>query len=185
MPDAPLVAVHAATRLHRNIEDDGFLEDSLESIERLYRDWKHFAIRKNVVEVATGLMVANALTEVSKSIMTDFMTPLIQWIWGGANLGESFIVLKGGMTNETSYATVEAAQADGALTLNYGRLIDSILNFVFLTFCTFLMYRTFKWLSKLVSKEMSQMARAAGEAATNADRALERGNVVHEVSGRL
>ena len=183
MPDAPLVAVHAATRIRRNIEDDGFLEDSLENIERLYRDWKHFAIRKNVVEVATGLMVANALTEVSKSIMTDFMTPLIQWIWGGANLGESFVVLKGGMMNKT-YATIEAAQADGALTLNYGRLVDSILNFFFLTFCTFLMYRTFKWLSKTVSREMSQMARAAAEAASNADRALERGGV-HEVSGHL
>ena len=85
-------------------------------------------------------------------------------------LENSFIVLKGGAN--VTYATVEAAHDAGAVTLNYGRLIDALLNFVFVTFTIYLMYRFFKWISYRVSHEVSKLATTAADAASDADRAL-------------
>ena len=180
-----MLAVQATTRLRRHTVDDGFFIESLEEVEWLYKDWKRFALRKNVVEMATGVMIASALQKVSQSIVSDLVTPILQTIWSGNQLENSFVILRGGDSNVT-YPTVHAAHEAGAVTLNYGRLIDSLLNFVVVTMTIYLMYKFFKRLAWRVSHELHKLGTSAADAAHDADRALRqqgRGSTTHGVVG--
>lgn len=113
--------------------------------------WRDFAFRKNILDTATGFMIGGALTSIIHSLVDDVLTPLITVAWrgDGAVFDGAFLVLhagRGGASN-VSYATVEAAHADGAIVLNYGRFLSRTLAFVIHSLFIFVLYRLIRRLS--------------------------------------
>ena len=113
-----------------------------ESAEKFYGEWREFALRKNTFDVATGIMIGSALTKIANSLVKDVLTPLIVATWSGAALGESFIVLRAGHAGKMSFQTVAEAQSYGAVTFNYGRFLEALIDFLFVSLAIFLLFKT-------------------------------------------
>ena len=107
----------------------------------MLKDFKAFAMRGNVVDLAVGVIIGAAFTTIVNSLVNDIITPPLGMAMGGIDFSNFFVVLKG-----ADYATLADAQKAGAVTLNYGLFANAILKFMIVAFALFLMI---KWLNKL------------------------------------
>src|SRR6202521_1801838 len=96
-------------------------------------EFRAFAVRGNVVDLAVGLILGAAFTTIVNSLVNDIIMPPIGLALGGIDFSDFFITLKGG-----SYPTVAAAKAAGAVTLNYGLFINAIIKFAIVAFAVFM-----------------------------------------------
>jgi len=132
---------------------------------RFYTEWKQFALRKNIFDVTLGIMIGTALTDITKSLSADILNPLIISSWSGANIEEMFAVLVEGKRKcKSCYKTIEEAQLDGAVTLNYGRFIDTLTSFLFTTMFLFAIYKALISLQKKVREEEALVKKKQAEA---------------------
>lgn len=102
----------------------------------MWREFRDFAVRGNVVDLAVGLILGAAFTTIVNSLVNDLIMPPIGLILGGIDFSDFFITIKGG-----SYPTVAAAKAAGAVTVNYGLFINAIIKFVIVAFAVFLLIK--------------------------------------------
>ncbi|HEV2186286.1 MAG TPA: large-conductance mechanosensitive channel protein MscL [Stellaceae bacterium] len=102
----------------------------------MWREFRDFAVRGNVVDLAVGLILGAAFTTIVNSLVNDLLMPPIGLLLGGIDLSEFFITIKGG-----AYPTVAAAKAAGAVTINYGLFINAIIRFVIVAFAVFLLVK--------------------------------------------
>ncbi|KAG8774471.1 hypothetical protein FRC20_002376 [Serendipita sp. 405] len=99
-------------------------------VKSAWTGFKEFILRESVLEVAVGLIIANTFTRVVNSMVSDLILPFVALIpIFGRNLPNQFLVLRGGPNWDKGYNTLQQAQDDGAITMAYGRFIDSIINF--------------------------------------------------------
>ncbi len=106
----------------------------------MLKEFKEFAIKGNVVDMAVGIIIGAAFTGVVQSLVKDVMMPPLGLLLGGVDFTNFFIVLKEG-TTAGPYATMAAAQQAGAVTLNYGVFINTILGFLIVAFAVFILIR--------------------------------------------
>ncbi|MBU6298032.1 MAG: large conductance mechanosensitive channel protein MscL [Alphaproteobacteria bacterium] len=118
----------------------------------MLEEFKKFAMRGNVVDLAVGVIVGAAFTSVVNSLVKDVITPPIGWITGGIDFSNFFLVLKGG-----SYATLAEAAKAGAITINYGLFLNAVISFLIVAFVLFLMVRQ---LNRLFTPKASETAAA-------------------------
>ncbi|HEY0282271.1 MAG TPA: large conductance mechanosensitive channel protein MscL [Rhizomicrobium sp.] len=102
----------------------------------MLEEFKKFAMRGSVVDLAVGVIVGAAFTSVVNSLVKDVITPPIGWISGGIDFSNLFFVLKGG-----SYATLAEAAKAGAVTVNYGLFLNAVISFLIVAFVLFLVVR--------------------------------------------
>ncbi|WP_417477155.1 large conductance mechanosensitive channel protein MscL [Maricaulis sp.] len=102
----------------------------------MFKEFKDFAMRGNVVDLAVGFILGGAFSTIVKSLVTDILMPIIGMLMGGVNFSGLFISL-----NNESYATLEAAQEAGAATINYGIFIDNVISFIIVAFALFLIIK--------------------------------------------
>jgi large conductance mechanosensitive channel len=102
----------------------------------MLREFRDFAVRGNVVDLAVGLILGVAFTTIVNSLVNDLLMPPVGLLLGGIDFSEFFVTLKGG-----SYPTVAAAKAAGAVTLNYGLFINALIRFIIVAFAVFLLVR--------------------------------------------
>jgi len=102
----------------------------------MWREFRDFAVRGNVVDLAVGLILGAAFTTIVNSLVNDLLMPPIGLLLGGIDFSDFFVTLKGG-----SYPTVAAAKAAGAVTLNYGLFINAVIRFVIVAFAVFLLVK--------------------------------------------
>jgi large conductance mechanosensitive channel len=102
----------------------------------MWREFRDFAVRGNVVDLAVGLILGAAFTTIVNSLVNDLLMPPIGLLLGGIDFSEFFVTLKGG-----SYPTVAAAKAGGAVTLNYGLFVNVIIRFVIVAFAVFILVK--------------------------------------------
>mmetsp|Transcript_28077 Transcript_28077/g.36284 ORF Transcript_28077/g.36284 Transcript_28077/m.36284 type:complete len:209 (+) Transcript_28077:62-688(+) len=122
-----------------------------------YSEWRQFALRKNIFDVTVGLMIASALTNITVSLSTDIFMPLIISSWSGSNIEDMYIVLREGKRKcSNCYKTLVEAAEDGAVTLNYGRFLDTITSFLFTTLFLFIIYKCLMKLRETVEKEFNE-----------------------------
>jgi large conductance mechanosensitive channel len=106
------------------------------------REFREFAVRGNVVDMAVGIIIGAAFTTVVQSFVNDILMPPVSLLLGGESaFQELFIVLKAG-TVPGPYLTPEAAKAAGAVTLNLGMFLKAIVVFTIVAFATFMLVRT-------------------------------------------
>jgi large conductance mechanosensitive channel len=104
------------------------------------RDFKAFAMRGNVVDMAVGIIIGGAFGTIVKSLVEDVIMPPIGLLLGNMDFSELFVVLRQG-TAPGPYATVAAAKEAGAVTLNYGMFITNVVSFLIVAFAVFLLVR--------------------------------------------
>lgn len=107
----------------------------------MLKDFKAFIMRGNVIDLAIGVIIGIAFGAVVKSLVDDVIMPPIGLATGGIDFSNKFIVLKDGAAAVGPYASVAAAKAAGATTLNYGIFVNNVVSFLIIAFCAFLLVR--------------------------------------------
>ena len=102
-------------------------------MKNFLEEFRRFCAKGNVLELATGVMIGGAFSSIVNSLVNDVLMPLIGLITGGMDLSGLFVAL-----DFQSYASIEAAQAAGVGTLNYGAFLQAAVNFLIIAFCVFL-----------------------------------------------
>lgn len=112
----------------------------------MFKEFKEFAVRGNVVDMAVGVIIGAAFGKIVSSMVSDVLMPPLGVLTKGVDLTNHFIVLKG----DGAYQTLEAAKAAGATTLNYGIFLNNVISFVIVSFAVFLLV---KQINRLKRKE--------------------------------
>ncbi|MDO5299881.1 MAG: large conductance mechanosensitive channel protein MscL [Clostridia bacterium] len=105
-------------------------------MKKFIEEFKAFAMRGNVVDMAVGVVIGGAFGSITTSLVNDIFMPLLGLVTGGINFGGLFIALDG-----QRYASIDAASAAGVGTLNYGAFIQYVINFVLIAFCMFMVIK--------------------------------------------
>ncbi|MGB5454093.1 MAG: large-conductance mechanosensitive channel protein MscL [Sedimenticolaceae bacterium] len=113
----------------------------------MLEEFKKFAMRGNVVDMAVGIIIGGAFGTIVKSLVSDVIMPPIGLLLGGVDFADWFITLKEGAT-AGPYATVAAAKEAGAVTLNAGLFINSMISFLIVAFAVFLLIKGMNSLQK-------------------------------------
>ncbi|MFP4228383.1 MAG: large conductance mechanosensitive channel protein MscL [Salinivenus sp.] len=106
----------------------------------MLEEYKTFAIRGNVVDMAVGIIIGAAFGTVVQSLVRDVLTPPLGLLTGGADFANLFLVIQEG-TPEPPYATLQAAQEAGAVTINLGAFFNAVISFLIVSFAVFLLVR--------------------------------------------
>jgi large conductance mechanosensitive channel len=104
----------------------------------MLKEFKEFALRGNVIDLAVGLIIGSAFGKIVTSLVNDIIMPPIGLILGKINFSNLYIDLSG-----KGYDSLAAAQAAGAPTINYGAFINNIIDFIIVAFVIFLLIRSF------------------------------------------
>lgn len=106
----------------------------------MFKEFKEFAMKGNVLDMAVGIIIGGAFGLIIGSLVTDVIMPPIGLLLGNIDFANIFSVLKEGKT-PGPYATVAAAKAAGAVTINWGVFVNTIINFLIVAFAIFLLVK--------------------------------------------
>ncbi|QGU94502.1 large conductance mechanosensitive channel protein MscL [Clostridium bovifaecis] len=109
----------------------------------MWSEFKKFAIKGNVVDLAVGVIIGGAFGKIVTSLVNDIIMPLVGLLLGKISFRDLFITL-----GEGAFTTLDAAQKAGVPTLNYGLFLNNILDFLIITFSIFIVIRQMNRLSK-------------------------------------
>jgi large conductance mechanosensitive channel len=107
----------------------------------MLKEFKEFAMKGNVLDMAVGIIIGAAFGLIVTSLVNDLIMPPIGLLLGNVDFSNIFAVLKEGKT-PGPYASVAAAKAAGAVTLNVGVFINTIINFLIVALAIFLLIRS-------------------------------------------
>ena len=107
----------------------------------MLKEFKEFAMKGNVVDLAVGVIIGAAFGAIVNSLVSDLIMPIVGLATGGIDFSDRFILLKEGATVAPPYATLAAAKAAGAVTLNIGSFLNLVLNFIIVAFCLFMVIK--------------------------------------------
>lgn len=113
----------------------------------MVKDFKQFAMRGNVVDMAVGIIIGAAFGKIVESLVKDLIMPPIGLLLGKVDFANLFVVLREG-TNPGPYLTVDAAQKVGAVTFNYGLFINTCISFIIVAFAVFMLIRAINRLNE-------------------------------------
>ena len=106
----------------------------------MLKEFKEFAMRGNVVDMAVGIIIGAAFGAIIVSFVGDVLMPVIGLLLGGVDFSGKFLLLKEGAT-AGPYATLAAAKAAGAVTMAWGLLVNTIVNFLIVAFALFMVIK--------------------------------------------
>lgn len=113
----------------------------------MWKEFKEFAMRGNVVDMAVGIIIGTAFGAIVKSLVTDVLMPPIGLLLGGVDFANLFLTLREGAA-AGPYASLADAQTAGAVTVNYGLFINTIISFIIVAFAVFLLVRNLNQLRR-------------------------------------
>jgi len=113
----------------------------------MFKEFKQFAMRGNVVDMAVGIVIGAAFGTIVKSLVADVIMPPIGLLLGNVDFSNLYIIIKEGATSGP-FSTLADAQKAGAVTINYGAFINTVVSFIIVAFALF-----------IVVKGMNQMKR--------------------------
>jgi large conductance mechanosensitive channel len=106
----------------------------------MLKEFKDFALRGNVLDMAVGIIIGAAFGTIVKSLVDDVIMPPIGLLLGGVDFANFFILLKAG-SPAGPYASLADARAASAVTMNYGLFINAVISFLIVAFVIFLLIR--------------------------------------------
>jgi large conductance mechanosensitive channel len=107
----------------------------------MLKEFKEFAMRGNVLDLAVGIIIGGAFGTIVKSLVDDVIMPPIGLALGNVDFADLFLMLKAGAKAAPPYATLAEAKAAGAVTINYGLFFNSVITFLIVAFAVFLLVR--------------------------------------------
>ena len=108
----------------------------------MFKEFKEFAMRGNVLDMAVGIVIGTAFGTIVKSLVSDIIMPPIGLLLGKVDFTNLFAVLKTGTKAAAPYTSLTEAQAAGAVTINYGMFINTIINFIIVALAIFMVIRS-------------------------------------------
>jgi large conductance mechanosensitive channel len=117
----------------------------------MFEEFKKFAVRGNVMDLAVGVIIGASFTGIVTSLVNDVIMPPIGLALGGVDFSNFFVVLKG----DRAVDTLAAAKAAKDVTINYGLFVNAVINFVIVAFVLFLVIRQ---MNKLVAPKPADTA---------------------------
>jgi large conductance mechanosensitive channel len=108
------------------------------------KEFKEFAMRGNVMDLAVGVIIGAAFGKIVSSLVEDVLMPPLGQLLGKVDFSGLYFSLDG-----KSYDSLNAAKAVHAATLNYGIFLNTVINFLIVAFCVFLMV---KWINRFAAK---------------------------------
>jgi len=112
-------------------------------MKKMLDEFRQFAMRGNVIDLAVGIIIGAAFTGVVNSLVNDIIMPPIGYVMHGVDFSSFFVVLKG-----DDYASLKEAKDAGAVTINYGVFINAIINFLIVAFAVFMVVKQVNRLKK-------------------------------------
>ena len=113
----------------------------------MLKEFKEFAMRGNVLDMAVGIIIGAAFGTIINSLVADVIMPPIGMLLGNIDFSNLFAVLKEGKV-AAPYVSLAAAKEAGAVTINYGLFINTIITFLIVAFAVFLLIRNVNKLAK-------------------------------------
>jgi large conductance mechanosensitive channel len=108
----------------------------------MLKEFKEFAMRGNVVDMAVGIIIGASFGSIVKSLVDDVIMPPIGLVLGNVDFSNLYFVMKDGVAAAAPYASLADAKKAGAVTLNYGLFINAVVSFMIVAFAVFLLVRT-------------------------------------------
>ena len=112
-------------------------------MKKFIEDFKAFAMRGNVIDMAVGVVIGGAFGKITTSLVNDIFMPVLGILTGGVNFSGMFYALDG-----NTYTSIEAASEAGVGTLNYGVFLQNIVDFLLIAFCMFLVIKVMAKMKK-------------------------------------
>ncbi len=106
----------------------------------MLKEFKEFAMRGNVIDMAVGVIIGGAFGTIAKSLVADVLMPPIGLLLGGVDFSNLFVTLKDGVP-PGPYLALSDAQAAGAVTMNYGVFLNSVISFLIVAFAVFMVIK--------------------------------------------
>ncbi len=113
----------------------------------MLKEFKEFAMKGNMLDMAVGIIVGAAFGTIIQSLVKDVLMPPIGMMLGGVDFSDLFLTLSEGAT-AGPYTTLAAAQEAGAVTINYGVFLNAVISFLIVAFSVFMVVRSFNKLKK-------------------------------------
>ena len=113
----------------------------------MFEEFKKFAMRGNVIDLAVGVVIGAAFSGIVNSLVNDIVMPPIGLMLGGVDFSNFFVILKG-----TPQETLAAAKAAKDVTINYGLFVNAVINFLIVAAALFLLVRTINKLQDTTPK---------------------------------
>jgi len=113
----------------------------------MVKEFKEFAMRGNVVDMAVGIIIGAAFGTIIASLVSDILMPPIGLLLGGVDFSNLFLTIKEGAT-AGPFSTLADAQKAGAVTINYGTFVNKIVSFVIVAFAIFMVIKGMNSLKK-------------------------------------
>ncbi len=124
--------------------------------KNLLNEFKKFAMRGNVIDMAVGIIIGAAFGKIVDSLVKDVIMPPIGLLLGKVDFTNLFVVLKSGVT-PAPYPSLSAAQAAGAVTLNLGLFANAVISFLIVAFAVFILIKALNELqAKMEAKEQKE-----------------------------
>ncbi|MBN1996673.1 large-conductance mechanosensitive channel protein MscL [candidate division KSB1 bacterium] len=117
----------------------------------MFKEFKEFALRGNVIDMAVGIIIGAAFGTIVKSLVSDILMPPIGLLLGNVDFSNLFLTLKDG-TTAGPYATLADAQAASAVTVNYGIFFNTVISFFIIALCVFLLIKSINKLKRTEEK---------------------------------
>lgn len=114
----------------------------------MIKEFKEFAMRGNVLDMAVGIIIGGAFGTIVKSLVDDVLMPPIGLLLGGVDFSNFFLVLKQGAKAAAPYAALADAKAAGAVTVNYGLFLNAVISFLIVAFAVFMLIRSVNMLRR-------------------------------------
>ena len=106
----------------------------------MFKEFKEFAVRGNVIDMAVGIVIGAAFGTIIKSLVADILMPPIGLLLGNVDFSNIFVIIRAGAT-PGPFVTLAEAQAAGAVTINLGMFVNTIISFLIIAFAIFLVIR--------------------------------------------
>lgn len=125
----------------------------LDFFKRNLNEFKTFAVRGNVIDMAVGIIIGAAFGKIVDSMVKDIVMPPLGWLMGKVDFTNMYLTLPNSNGEIIAYPSLEAAKTAGAVTVNYGVFINTLISFILVAFSVFLLIKVINKLKAAAIKE--------------------------------
>ena len=129
-------------------------------IKKNLNEFKEFAIKGNVMDMAIGIIIGAAFGKIVDSMVKDVVMPPLGWLMGRVDFTNLYFTMPNAEGEIIKYPSLEAAQAAGAVTINYGLFINTIISFILVAFSVFLLVKGINKIKAMSEKKAEEEAAA-------------------------
>jgi large conductance mechanosensitive channel len=115
---------------------------------KIFKEFKEFAVKGSMIDLAIGIIIGAAFSGVITSLVNDIIMPPIGLLLGKVDFSNLFVTLSGG-----HFLTLEEAKAGGAVTMNYGLFVNTLINFLIVAFAVFILVKQVNNFKRRLEKE--------------------------------